>query len=561
MAITKDLLDKVVSEPLDPATGLQVPNENASSRRGAITKEMLDIVLNNPVSDPTVGAGSLGINPDKYKNYGGIPSNIKDLDEYRATNQSVGQQLAFGAGRLVGTTATKFLTGIGYTLSAVPAIVQGDINVMLDNAFSTVIEDIETSIKEDVLPIHHRRKYLEGGIMEQMGTFGFWMDDFVDGLAFMGSAIVGAKGLDKIGSAVKAYTRLAKLASRGMRAAKTGRLAGELSPRLANTAKFLDYTTINLYNSVTEGAFEAKEVRDQIRSELAEKVKSGEITQVEADLAAAKAARNTMLFNVAALMPSNAITNAMVFKKFDNMLPGLGYAGKIGKTVQPLSKLRQAGIFGKSALLSAASEGLYEENIQTAIKNYEADKIVGFYSNDFVGAVQGIFGGMVANLFTDEGQKSIALGALVGLLPGGVSGLRKARSENKRIRNMQSATAAFLDNYKQFHPTKIYKTKPSTLDPNLEVLDMSEGKPIVDPNKIQSTAMGFYQSYADLAASLKALNSGNQFMFDYIKNKNLGTVVAGFHGLEGNMDAFEEWLDFQIEEEKEIGRASCRERV
>lgn len=551
MAITKDLLDKVVSEPLDPATGLQVPNENASSRRGAITKEMLDIVLNNPVSDPTVGAGSLGINPDKYKNYGGIPSNIKDLDEYRATNQSVGQQLAFGTGRLIGTTATKFLTGIGYTLSAVPAIVQGDINVMLDNAFSTAIEDIETSIKEDVLPIHHRRKYLEGGIMEQMGTFGFWMDDFVDGLAFMGSAIVGAKGLDKIGSAVKAYTRLAKLASRGMRAAKTGRLAGELSPRLANTAKFLDYTTINLYNSVTEGAFEAKEVRDQIRSELAEKVKSGEITQVEADLAAAKAARNTMLFNVAALMPSNAITNAMVFKKFDNMLPGLGYAGKIGKTVKPLSKLRQAGIFGKSALLSAASEGLYEENIQTAIKNYEADKINGFYSDDFVGAVKGIFGGMVANLFTDEGQKSIALGSLIGLLPGGVSGLSKAKAENKRIRNTQAAYAAFLDNYKQFHPTKIYKTKQSTLDPSLEVLDMSEGKPIVDPNKIQSTAMGFYQSYADLAASLKALNSGNQFMFDYIKNKNLGTVVAGFHGLEGNMDAFEEWLDFQIEEEKE----------
>src|SRR5690606_22269879 len=128
-----------------------------------------------------------------------------------------GEQLVRGVGRLVGTTATKFLSGIGYVVSGIPAMATGDINTMLDNGFSAALTSLEEDLKEDIMPIYHKNKYLEGNILSQMGTLGFWMDDVVDGIAFMGSAMVGAKGLDKIGSGIKGYTHMAKAASRGLR--------------------------------------------------------------------------------------------------------------------------------------------------------------------------------------------------------------------------------------------------------------------------------------------------------------------------------------------------------
>ena len=90
MAITKDLLDSVTSGSLDPETGLQGQAKTPTSR-AVISAEELDIILKNPVPDPSVGAGSLGLDYTKYKNYGGMPVDT-DLGEYRATNQSVGEQ-------------------------------------------------------------------------------------------------------------------------------------------------------------------------------------------------------------------------------------------------------------------------------------------------------------------------------------------------------------------------------------------------------------------------------------------------------------------------------------
>lgn len=547
MAITKDLLDSVTGGSLNPATGLQ-GQAKTPANKAVISAAELEVILKNPVSDPSVGTGSLDLDYTKYRNYGGMPIDT-DLDEYRATNQSVGEQLAFGTGRLLSTTATKFLTGLGYTATGIPAIITGDINTMLDNGFSTAMAALEEYLKEDIMPIHHKKKYLDGNILNQMGTFGFWMDDVVDGLAFMSSAMVGAKGLDKIGSGIKAYTKLAKAASRGLRAAKTGRMVEGAAPALSKIAKFMDFTTINLYNSITEGAFEAKEMKDSILMELSSKVKSGEMTQDEANAHASNAAKNTLWLNVAALMPSNAVTNASIFKKF--RLPGMGYTGAVGATVKPLTKMQQAGIFGKSALLNAASEGLYEENIQAAIQSYESDKVKALNDPELSTEFIDIFRNMYGNLFTDEGQKAIVLGAIIGMLPGGIGGVTSARAENKRVRAMQAASASYLEQFKKQKPAQIYKTKPSVLDPNTEVLDLKDGKPQIDPKKVQATAMGFYQSFTNLAASLKALNSGNEFMFEYIKNKNLGTVVAGMYNLDGRMKNFEEWVDFQVEQEKE----------
>ena len=83
-------------------------------------------------------------------------------------------------------------------------------------------------------------------------------------------------------------------------------------------------------------------------SELESKVRRGEITQEQASSQASKAAKDTFLWNMVALMPSNMVTNAMIFKKFDNVIPNLSLGSQtIGKTVKPLSSLQKAGVFGE----------------------------------------------------------------------------------------------------------------------------------------------------------------------------------------------------------------------
>ena len=63
---------------------------------------------------------------------------------------------------------------------------------------------------------------------------------------------------------------------------------------------------------------------------------------------------------------------------------------------------------------SVASEGPYEENIQLAIQNYFQDRAKGIEKE---GQIEGILQNMADNFFTDEGQKSIFLGSVIGLIP------------------------------------------------------------------------------------------------------------------------------------------------
>ena len=548
MAIDIELLETVASGNVDPVTGLQSKNKGVNTV-SALDEDLVDITYKNPVPSVSVGAGYLGLNPDKYRRYGGIPSNIKDLEEYRATNQSVGEQFGLGMTRLVSTFATKFLTQAGFLATAVPALVTWDINKMVDNSFSAFFSALEEDLKEDILPIYHKRKYLDGNIFNQMGTFSFYADDVVDGLAFMAASVVGAKGLNTAGSGIKGYTALAKASSKGLRAAKLGKMTKGMTPSLKKTAKFMDLSTISAFNSVAEAALEAKGVKDEILAGLSSKIGEGEMTEEEANLIASNAAKNTFWWNATALMPSNMLTNALVFKKFRS--PLLGMSGGAGTEVKPMTLLQKAGVFGKSSLASVASEGLYEENIQTAITSFEKLRAMSDPDAEFSAPIIEILNGMVENLFTDEGQKSIVLGGIVGLFPGGAAGVSTARSENKRRLKLQAASAQFLENYKENAPTKIYKTKDSLVAPGTQVLDLGkDGKPQLDVAKVQALAAGLYDSYASLAASAKALEDGSEFMFEFIRNKNLSKVVAGFYSLENREEDFTEWLDFQIEDEK-----------
>ena len=171
----------------------------------------------------------------------------------------------------------------------------------------------------------------------------------------------------------------------------------------------------------------------------------------------------------------------------------------------------------KKSIMSVISEGVYEENIQTAVQNYYTDKATAFNNTKFSEDIKGVINEYINNFSTDEGQKSIMLGTIMGFLPGGIGGVKSASAENARTIAQQSAMAQFLENYKT-GTHAFYKTKKSVVAPDADIYELdSEGKPVIDQDKVRAGFASFYDSHADLAASLKAVDSGNKIMFDYIR--------------------------------------------
>lgn len=534
--LTNEKLQVLLNSKVDPTTGLQQPERSSN-----LTNE--DLARGLKYASPSSFLGGKDLQQDPTKFNFALRTDA-DNQELRAQNQSFTQRTMHGAGRLIGTTVTKALSGLGYVGSGIGALAKGDINVMLDNGWSAAFNELEEDIKE-ALPIHHTRKYLEGNVWEQMGTWGFWMDDVVDGAAFMLSSAIGAKGLDKLGTATKVYGNLAKAVSKGLRATKLGKDIGKTSIRLKKIADAMDFATVTAYNTTTEAAFEAKDTKDQVLRSLQSKVDRGEISKEEADKIATGAARNTFWWNAAAIGPSNALALGQIFKKYDFLKLG-------AKGTGPLSKTQVASIFGKNALLSAASEGLYEENIQNAIQSYNTDVNTGFGQNgDWKDHLTGVLSNAAKNFTTDEGQKAMALGAIIGLIPGGVGGVRNAQESNKRNSILATSRGVQLNLLKQGIADLYERDNAGNV-----VLD-ENNKAKLNLDKVQSDFAKLYQEQADLTAMLKASNSGNELMVDFLKERQVQSVAKLQAASNLNINSFEDFIDTYAQKEiEEVGEES-----
>ena len=179
------------------------------------------------ISTPSVGrneitfAGNIPKLGESIYDKNILLEDIYDLENIRGERQPWSAQLGLGLTRLVGTTGTKFMEGLGF----IGGLASGDMDYALDNGWVRFWENTENKLKEE-LPIYKTRKYIEGNVFQQMGTMGFWMDDVTDGLAFMASALIGSKGLNVLGD----FAKIGKGTSKALRyamntAAKTGLVA------------------------------------------------------------------------------------------------------------------------------------------------------------------------------------------------------------------------------------------------------------------------------------------------------------------------------------------------
>ena len=573
-ADTFNKVSETTQTELDPATNL--PKGSGVSNKGGarVSKDTFENISNylSPGTPDPFGSGTVSpYNPDEYDFQ--LKSDV-DNRQLRADNQSMTEVLANATGRFLGTALTKTLSGIGYLGGAVAALATWDSNKMLDNFFSGMMTDVEDDIKE-ALPVYKTNKYLNGNLLEQMGTAGFWFDDVVDGAAFMASAYIGGLGYLKAASKIGAYSKLARAFQAQSYAAKTGKImAGgmKIVPKLSKAVRLMDFATLTLGQTVSEAAFEAADTKRAIMEGLQDKLATGEVSGDEAQAIATDAAKGVFASNILALGVSNGIFNSMVFDKFRGIF-------KVGKKTKfnwadpakaieaanrPLTVAKYAKAFAKNSMLSIASEGFYEENIQQAAQRYFQDMALNGDSDPGVWEnFKSVMGGMIDNLSDAEGQKSIMLGAIIGLGPGGVGGIKEAREEAKSNRVMAAlidgAIPSVEDDLSRYMKTEDVLDEEGKPTGKKRIKLKPDGKPQYDIFKTHEFLARQLGKHKTIAAFLKAANSGNQMLADYIaENSAAGKVLtlakAGFAKSD-----IKNWFDYKAKETEESYKKSNQE--
>ena len=348
-----------------------------------------------------------------------------------AENQSGLGRLVNGVPRLLGTTATKFITQMGYLSGLMGGGNTGTIGTdwiagAADNMIAQVGVDWEKQLKE-YFPVYKTKDYLNGNVFQQLTTPSYWADDFVDGLAFMAASFgpgVLMSGLGAGAATANAIADMSDVASYGAKAVNVAKIASNL-----------DMIGVTALSTAGEAMFEARDARDQTLANLSKMIdpETGAIyTQEKAKMLAAENAANVFQSNLAVLLMSNA-AEAKWF------LNGLGInkvTSPFVKTTETLldgtiRKIEKKGIekildngfvaFAKGAGLGVLTEGFYEENIQQSIQDINHSNRSQFDPDNSIRGFTDIPEEirLMADLGNPERQKAIMGGALLGLFGGG----------------------------------------------------------------------------------------------------------------------------------------------
>ena len=503
-----------------------------------------------------------GFDPEKYKEYTGdvyMPTGgVEAIQEMQSQLQPWDDLAMRGLGRFAAKTLTEVGKIPGYAVGGVGAIGTGDIRTMVDNAWVNFFEDIDESAKES-FPVYASPLLETGSLWDSITSGSFWATDFSDALGFLVSMFTP-------GIALKAMGTGARMA-RGVNAAKLMKLGKPASlvdkvrkgaPLGTEDLKLLGQTGLVgaqrmeelagiSANTVFEAAAEAAGMVDNLKMQLGEKVKRGEISQEDADARIEEAGTNVFLNNIALLVLPNTLSYKAVMGKF-SPFRSMGNRLKdplTGKLVTEAPKLSGKAVAGRwlAALgAGAISEGAIEEGGQFAIEDYYHDKALGETDK---GWLDGIIESYKEGWDTLEGQKAMFLGALLGGGMGTISTVRETKAFKKNANSvfnmLQVANLEFGANL-----TNLYKQEVYTEDGVQKVrfvLDENTKRPVIDPLKVdqyfKNIASG---SLTDLYMQIGAMTE-NQDLYDTAFNDMFTKLVVPYARIDGGMDLLEGQLD------------------
>lgn len=470
-----------------------------------------------------------------------------DWYDQRAANQSVGEKWLYGSLRGIGSVGTKIMADIGYLGGAIGYAATGDINNMTQNGFSAYFEGLEQDMKE-TLPIYKPSWVENGNFWDQVSSLSFWMDEGVDGAAFMASMMVPGLAISK---GLKIGTKVARILNKG-----------------AKVAGAIDTGTIAVVNTIGEAAIEAKGTQNRINQQLQQRVTQGTMTQEEADKRAADGARDTFFANSLILLGPNLIQSRWLLGKSGFASAERSAAskvfnpltGELVEDVNAVTKRMLAKNLAKEAGVNVISEGLWEENAQLAIENYNVSKAEGTEER---GMIQGILGNMIENFTTTEGQISMFLGAVLGQ-PVALRGAYKStKAEKKQIEAYHKMFGtnyqAYSDNLKK-EVNDVFKKQINPKTNQEEFVLDEKGKRVVDEEKLNSLVESFGNISKFEQARTAALLGGDRTGFDYLNNLSFANwVIPMLESGESSLDMVNKQIDLMandlFEEIKSVNEA------
>ena len=450
--------------------------------------------------------------------------------------QGFTRTVANGVARIGTGAVLKTLSGLG----RVTGFVGGGIEGAVDNQFANAVDAFEQDTK-DYFDVKHSEDYASKSIWDKMNEAQFWMDEGADGAAFLISAVASGALMGMATKSLGFGTKLAQMISEGSTMAKEGTIGTEAtSTVLRDFLKNGDKHAITLYNTAMESLTEAKGVNDKIIESLYDgktiNPNTGKpYTYDEAKQEGAKGAAETAILNGIVLLGPNAIQTEMFFGKAaieKSAIKELFKKGSLEAPILPTIK-DFAKNMGKNAGVSMFSEGLWEENSQLAIQNYEQDKHI-LHTKD---GYQKILSNMMENFSTNEGQESMFLGAAMGIFGGLKHGYSETKGEYKQAENI----------YKQMlMNTSLFEMAGQNMyeyDDEGRLIK-ENGQPKVDREKVKKAVAGITNALQLSEDKVSAMLNDDDIKSGYLNTQVLAQLTHSFLQNEGGEDALNTYLEF-----------------
>jgi len=426
----------------------------------------------SPIVGPPIIDNALNVPLQHYSN---------KYDEYyrpeynqvwnRSNNQSALEQLGYGFTSRALSIAPKLGAGLGSIAGLAMAGTSGDVTQIWDNPITNWFNGLDESLKEQ-LPVYSSQQNDTSGLLGKMATTSFWANDAFDGIAYAASAFVPGAIIGKVAQgasgALKA-TRVGKSIYDGL---KYVGYAGE-EGALAHKANLVLSTA---YNTVSESAAEAFQTQKEL-----EAIYGGMgLDPKDAKTKAGEAAARVFNSNLAALVAPNIIQNMFFHGGWNKLNDEVRAQVWKDGTTENIKKLNSAWskIGG-----SVASEGFWEENIQTSLQQWERNAAISGNNGDarskeialnMANNIGGFAKSFLPGAETPEeieGATSIFLGGLIGA---GAA----ARGYVQEKKSLESLKTKELERYNNLFNVE-GKAAVGIMADNVNSIYKSNGKKIV----------------------------------------------------------------------------------
>lgn len=477
----------------------------------------------------------------------------------RYLDQGNGKMFLEGVGRVITNTAIDTLEAPVFI-----AGLFGGLDNATDNFAINALEELKQVTNEELFGNSYEDPYyssLTG--LQKLGSGQFWKSEGADAIAFFLSAMIPGMGMTKLGlSSQKALaftSALVKLnkASKFLEAGEAAAAVANGSKSLAKLAAGIDTAFLTGYQTLSESAFEAKDIKDQMMNEFLANNPDATPEEIEAKKAeAGDAAARVFTSNLFILALPNYIQQSAIFGK---LLPSSSKAMRIFKEegIEGLKKYSPS-LF-KNVALSMGIQGISEANeegMQFSLQEFEnriADRNgeikgdnIPFKAFEYILGVADSYGKSVDKMVTNqenpdnaEFTTSVLLGGLLGLVGGVAGGVRETNQErlikDQRI-NLSTASAFLADNLKSFIETEEVEEEVDGKKVKKQKFKFDDqGKPIY---KIENGAQLVQDMlYEKMLMDTDSSVSGDNFIHkDLLQEMSLARWAFKYLGVEEGID-------------------------